>query len=174
LLLKAKKFLEEKGIKPEKILPDIFVPLLNKGGNVEDETLQDMFASLLASHLDPSKQDKVHPSFSKVLAQLSSLDATLLLEFRKGEVGRMQPLPKYAHFSDPSDLATLLCVPFLEVFLSCLNLERLGFIYRRDFNRTKGFIPYVARANSEYNQFRISQYGIQFCDACHYQPEEKE
>ncbi|HYX71856.1 MAG TPA: Abi-alpha family protein, partial [Nitrososphaera sp.] len=71
LILKAKKWLEGKGVAPNKLLPDIFVPLLNDGGNVEDETLSDMFASLLACHLDPGQQSLVHPSYSKVLAQLS-------------------------------------------------------------------------------------------------------
>src|SRR5262245_29988070 len=51
LLLKAKKLLEESNINPDKMLPEIFVPLLEDGGNVEDETLADMFASLLACHL---------------------------------------------------------------------------------------------------------------------------
>ena len=81
LMLKAKRWLEEKGVQPGKLLPDVFVPLLEDGGNVEDETLADMFASLLAGHLDPAQQDEVHPSYSKVLTQLSPLDAKLMLAF---------------------------------------------------------------------------------------------
>lgn len=55
LMLKAKKWLEEKAVSPTKLLPDIFVPLLEDGGSVENETLSDMFSSLLACHLDPNQ-----------------------------------------------------------------------------------------------------------------------
>ena len=79
LMLKAKRWLDEKGVKPGKLLPDIFVPLLEDGGNSEDETLTNMFASLRASHLDTNQQEQIHPSYSKVLAQLSPLDAELML-----------------------------------------------------------------------------------------------
>lgn len=74
LTLKTKKWLEEKGVIPSKVLPDILIPILEDGGNVEDTNLGDMFASLLASHLDPETQEKVHPSYTKVLTQLSALD----------------------------------------------------------------------------------------------------
>src|SRR4030095_7549702 len=66
LLLKAKRWLEEKGVEPRRLLPEVFVPLLEDGGNVEDETLASMFASLLASHLDPDKEENMHPSHTQV------------------------------------------------------------------------------------------------------------
>jgi hypothetical protein len=75
LLLKAKKYLEDRGINPTTVLPDVFVPLLDEGGNTEDETLSEMFAPLLAGHLDPETQAGVHPCFAKVLGQMSPLDA---------------------------------------------------------------------------------------------------
>jgi len=49
LMLKAKQWLQDRGIQPTQVMPDVFVPLLEDGGNVEDETLADMFASLLSS-----------------------------------------------------------------------------------------------------------------------------
>src|SRR5688500_16607233 len=78
LLLKAKRFLKEQGIEPTTMLPDVFVPLLEEAGNTEDETLSDMFARLTAAHLDPKRQDEVHPSYSKVLGQLAPLDGKVL------------------------------------------------------------------------------------------------
>ena len=65
LMLKAKSWLEEKNIEPSKVLPDIFIPILDGGSMVDDENLSDMFASLLASHLDSKTQEKVHVSFPK-------------------------------------------------------------------------------------------------------------
>ena len=41
-----------------------------------------MFASLLAAHLDPDQQKGVHPSYTKVLSQLSPLDARFIVAFR--------------------------------------------------------------------------------------------
>jgi hypothetical protein len=78
LLLKTKKFLEEKGISPRKALPDSVVPLIEAAGDTENETLSDMFAGLLASHLNPGAYDTVHPSYAKVFSQLAPLDATIL------------------------------------------------------------------------------------------------
>ncbi len=83
LMVKAKGWLEQKKVDPAKVLPDIFVPILDEGSKVEDEQLSGMFASLLASHLDSRTQDRVHPSFPKVLSQLSPLDARAMVEFRK-------------------------------------------------------------------------------------------
>jgi Abortive infection alpha len=78
LVLKTKRFCEDRGIQPEKVLPSVFVPLLEEAGNTDDETLSDMFARLLAGQLDPKKHGGAHPSFAKVLGQLSSLDARML------------------------------------------------------------------------------------------------
>jgi hypothetical protein len=82
-ILKAKRFLEGKGIEPKKLLPDVFVPLIEEAGNVQNEKLSDMFASLLASQLDPNSQDIVHPSYAKTLGQLSALDAMVIDNFYK-------------------------------------------------------------------------------------------
>ena len=75
LMLKAKEWIEKKGVDPKPLLPEIFVPLLQDASNVEDETLADMFAALLANHLDSDQDERIHPSYSKVLIQLSALDA---------------------------------------------------------------------------------------------------
>jgi hypothetical protein len=74
-VLKLKKFIEENGVKPEKVLPGVFIPLLEAAGDTDDEGISDMFARLMAAHLDHAKQDKVHVSFAKVLSQFSPLDA---------------------------------------------------------------------------------------------------
>jgi hypothetical protein len=170
LILKAKKWLEEKDIPPTKLLPDIFVPLLNDGGNVENETLSDMFASLLACQLDPEKQELVHPSYAKVLAQLSSIDATLMLEFRK-----------YTSYKEARELGLRgggLLVPHVAeaakisirvAYLSCLNLERLGVVQHLGFRPPDDHpIPSIFEDDMDHQLFRITEYGIAFCDACNY------
>jgi Abortive infection alpha len=73
-VLKARAFLEQKGIQPEAIkanlLPEMIVPLIEAARESSDETLSDMFAGLLASAINPGTQDTVHPAYSKVVNQL--------------------------------------------------------------------------------------------------------
>lgn len=46
---------------------------------IEDEALRDMFAKLIASSMDKSKNDLVHNSFVEIIKQMSSLDAENLV-----------------------------------------------------------------------------------------------
>ena len=78
LLLKAKAFLEKKGIDPKQVLPSTVVPLIEASADVDDDTLSDMFAGLLASHVSSVNPNEVHPSYTKILGQLSSLDAKVI------------------------------------------------------------------------------------------------
>jgi len=123
LLLESRQFLIRKGIKPEKILPDIFVPLIEEGGNTEDEGLSAMFASLLASHLDPNTQNEVHPSFAKVLAQLSSLDARVIADIYR--VIMVRKLGK-RHGIITDNVCEKYKVPRETALLTFENLWRLG------------------------------------------------
>src|SRR6267143_813433 len=81
VLLGARKMLELNNIDPKKVLPDVFVPLLEEGAKTSDEELSRMFSSLLAEHLDPSRGNQIHPSFAKVLGQLTSTEAKALIKF---------------------------------------------------------------------------------------------
>jgi len=170
LMLKTKEYLEEKKIRPEKILPEIFIPLLEDGGNVENEDLTKMFASLLASHLDPDSQDLVHPSYTKVLAQISPLDAKVMVEFRKHTSDKeyrdlgLRGGPLVITF-----LAGLVGIDSNNTYLSCLNLNRLGIIHLVGYQAPDSHpMPYVFEDSLEHQEFRITEYGISFCDACHH------
>jgi hypothetical protein len=77
LILKTKRFLQERGITPQQLEPNIVVPLLEEASNTDDPTLADMFANLMASHLEAG-HSAVHPSFAKTLGQMSPLDARIL------------------------------------------------------------------------------------------------
>jgi hypothetical protein len=170
LMLKAKEWLEEKKVNPAKVLPDIFIPILEEGSKVEDERLSDMFASLLTSHLDSKTQDRVHPSFPKILSELSSLDARAMIEFRRWisdpeyrEVGLRGSSKTVEHLSE------LLEVSKNAAYLSALNLHRLGIVQHLFYNPEEeklslGFL----RDIPERQEYRISEYGIAFCDACHH------
>jgi hypothetical protein len=124
LLLKTKKFLEQKGISPRKALPDTVVPLIEAAGDTENETLSDMFAGLLASHLNPDTYDTVHPSYAKVLSQLAPLDATILAGlYRSLNMGGQD----YSNFGMSLQRATeIYGISEQAALLSFQNLWRLG------------------------------------------------
>ncbi len=171
LILKAKAWLEDRGVEPTKLLPDVFVPLVQCGGDKEDETLADMFASLLASHLDPARQDNVHPSFPRILSEMSGLDGMALVAFRN-----LASDPQYRHMGlkgatmTISTVAEVLSVSPQMAYLSCLNLERLGLISHLGFSPPPEHpLPEFFEDSRDYQQYRVSEYGIAFCDACHYE-----
>lgn len=147
------------------------MPLLEDGGNVEDETLSDMFASLLAGHLDPSQQDKIHPSYSKVLAQLSPCDAKfLMLGSRNQREGWGLGLEFQA--SNLGSLAKEIGVSLQAAYLSGLNLERLGIVEFVGYQPPDGpmiLVRTVFKRGPEQQQlYVITKYGMAFFDACLY------
>lgn len=168
LMLKAKQWLESKGIKPRALFPDIFVPLVEDGGNVSDESIADMFASLLASHLDPAKQDKIHPSYTKVLSQLSPLDAKTMLVFRKYiSYPKAREVGLRGGGITVNSAAKELSHPIDLTYLSCLNLGRLGILEHNGYIAPNDHpIPTLFENSPESQRYRISEYGISFCDAC--------
>lgn len=174
LLLKAKLLLEQNNVDTTKILPDVFVPLLEDGSKVEDDELSNLFASLLASHLDSTKQDEVHPSYTKVLTQLSPLDVRLMVRFRN--LASDQPYRDFGLKGAPlavSHAAELVGVSERASYLSCLNLERLGVVERMGYQPPEGHpIPQIFENSMEHQTFRISEYGVAFCNACHYDQSE--
>jgi hypothetical protein len=141
LILKTKTFLEERGVEPTQLLPDIFVPLVEEASNTSDETLSDMFARLLAAHLDEERAPKVHPAFAKTLGQLSPLDVQVLTAIdRKDE-------NNWDHREQPDRQATWSRLSLIQagrkrwsatagqIQLSLSNLERLGLIRETKLDR---------------------------------------
>lgn len=81
IAIKAKNYCNQKGIEnPRQLKNAVIVPLIEDAKNIEDETLADMFAGLLANQLNPSCYNIVHPSYSKIITELSPYDAKTLLE----------------------------------------------------------------------------------------------
>jgi Abortive infection alpha len=174
LLLKTKQWLEEKGVDPKPIMPEVLVPLLQDASNVEDESLSGMFSALLANHLDSSQQERIHPSYTKVLSQLSPLDARVMLHFRKWvsyqgarEVGLR------GRGVTAMEVAEALGCSERSAYLSCLNLNRLGIVEHKGFRPPEGHpISALFTESPEHQMYLATEYGVEFCDACHY-PSEK-
>ena len=109
---------------------------------IEEENIREMFASLLASSFDSSKNPQLHHSFVEIIKQMSPLDAQNLITIAKA--GRF-PVAQYAIQFDnqsTSPLKNLVFIPcenlheavddsvfdFDRHATSISNLERLGLI----------------------------------------------
>jgi len=85
--IKARAFLEKKGVSVEsirgKVSAEAIVPLLEASSETGDPSLSDMFASLIAGAMSPDSAVLIHPSYGKVLNQLSALDGFIIHELYK-------------------------------------------------------------------------------------------
>lgn len=76
--LKAKKFLEDKGIEPSKVMPKTLVSILENGSLEEDDNMQNRWAALLANAADPNKRYSLESSFTEILKEISPLEVEIL------------------------------------------------------------------------------------------------
>lgn len=76
LVLKAKTFLEGKGIEPQRLLPKVVAPLLEAGSLEGEDDMKDRWAALLASAA--AEPSSVPPAFPRILSELSSTEARIL------------------------------------------------------------------------------------------------
>ncbi len=82
-----KKNIQQKieAIPPEKLIEPDFQTVSQAVENAQyclfSEELQEMFANLIANSINIDYGDKLHPSFSEIIKQMSPLDAKILKEF---------------------------------------------------------------------------------------------
>lgn len=102
---KASERLSHMNIPPTVLPPGFLTPLLETCGDVEDESLQNMWASLLAEGV---RSEKFRQSaFRKTLESLSSQDAQWLMILRRDELANPDQkimtgmIPQRATSSDP-------------------------------------------------------------------------
>lgn len=128
----------------------------------EEESIRNMFSSLIASSIDNRYSTKVHPSFVEIIKQLSSYDAGILkLFYPNNSFGFAKYIAHVQGSSNTSDVASNVFIEnsTLDNFTwevldknsaSLVNLERLGMIalyldttvvgYNYEiFNKTKPF-----------------------------------
>ncbi len=169
LLLKVKDFCEAKGIDPKKIDPDVFVPLLEEAGNTSNEELSDMFARLLATHVDDARSSQAHTSFAKVLGQLSSEDVKILNIIDESERASFEPDPTHLGVRGNYLIEKTIIIEksfglhsldVTTVALSLQNLERLVII-------VNDFSTFTLNAGEPSRvRYTITAYGDKFLRAC--------
>lgn len=76
ILDKASKKLDERGVPHRRLTPEFFLPFLVESGNVSGETVQEVWAKLLASSVEDSSAE--HIGFVKILSGLSGNDIKVI------------------------------------------------------------------------------------------------
>ena len=122
ILTKAKKFLEDKNIEPKPIPLRTLIPLL-EGASLEDnDYLADKWAALISNAASSSLNKENHPSFSKILTELSPIDAILF-----DEVSKISETIIWNDFKNK--FAEKHSLNLEDVVFSYENLFRLGLVY---------------------------------------------
>lgn len=126
----------------------------------EKEDLRNMFSSLIASSVDKSKSDLVHPSFVEIIKQLSSTDAQNIIFLSKES---KFPIVKYKLETNTGSAITILDNILINQIqentldldsvsicsTSLVNLERLGLLYI-DYNGWLDKFDYNVFTNTNY------------------------
>jgi Abortive infection alpha/Protein of unknown function (DUF2806) len=177
---KIQKILAEAHLSPDAVPPRLFLPILEAASIESDETLQDLWAGLLASASDES--DSLSPSFIETLKQLTPAEAKTLnksFDFAKTREGFTLGLTNTVLLSDST---FPLSTREIETF------ERLGLI-RREYDLQQGgrhksgsnLFKIESQMKQLYNfsrslsanalpeltyEFKFTEYGVRFMKAC--------
>jgi hypothetical protein len=155
---RMQKKLEQAERKPKTIPPRLLVPILQSASVEDDDTLQEMWAGLLATA--SQERDKLSPSFAETLKQLTPDEARYfdkLYRFRKENA-------RNPNFPD----RTISPLTFSEQAgtprgVSAETFERLGLI-GRDYGLTQ-------KENFDEMDvgylFKMTDYAMKFMKACH-------
>jgi len=173
--IKAHTFLEKKGVSVEsikgKVSAEAIIPLLEASSETGDPSLSDMFASLIAGAMSPDSAPLIHPSYGKILNQLSSLDGFIIHELYKSlqerqndldkgveREGYNSNLPLHRQFGFyEAKISKDLKQPIELVHISFQNLIRLGICDEgHDF---------LSRAN-KVARVSLTDYGFEFVKRC--------
>lgn len=124
---RAEKILKDRGVgNTRQIPPKLALPLLEEASMEDNDSLQDLWARLLANSMDPSRAVTLQRSYISVLSELLPLEA-MILNAVVSEFSRSGKRNSEIHFSREL-LAKNLNKPVLEVDASLHNLLRLGCI----------------------------------------------
>lgn len=167
IILKAKKFLEEKDIEPTKVLPKTLVSILENGSLEEDATIQDKWAALLANAADPNKRYSVKPSFTEILKELSPIEI-VLLDKMFDEVNQNKNPNKVEIFFDKEKICQNFQVDKNQFDVIADNLFRLNLCQPpASFGGVKiGEYPVQLRT---YKVLGFTQLGYEFVRACRFE-----
>jgi hypothetical protein len=154
VVTKTEKILRDADLPPNAVPPRLFLPILEASSVEDDETLQDLWAGLLATA--SQQTDSVSPSFIETLKQLTPDEARHLDHVYKA-IQKTEPFQMKGQPVTPYAFTKAWKAP-----PGCDDtFERLGLI-RRDYNVTLRTEPEPALLF----QFVFTRYVVSFLEAC--------
>ncbi len=166
LVLKAKTFLENKGIVPHKVLPKTLLPIIENGSLEEDENMKDRWSAMLANAADPNSNSIIRPGYPDILKQLSPLEIKILDTF----YDQVKDKPKDEQ--DKTGIIKEKVITFAHISsdeydILVGNLFRLGLCQTPSSKggATIGNYPLALRT---YDFIELTPMGIDFIKACRY------
>lgn len=156
---KTEHLLREAGLSPNAVPPRLFLPIMEACSVEDNETLQDMWAGLLATA--SQETDAVSPSFVETLKQLTPAEARYLRRTYAYYLRGPKASPWRTH--NPRSLGAGM------PGISFDTYERLGLV-RREYELTKpGPEPFqlarVAEREIDYD-YVLTDYAVEFMRAC--------
>lgn len=128
LLIKAKDFLESKGISPQNVPLKILVPLLDNGSLEENENIVDKWVALLANAANPNYKEKIRPCYIEMLKELSPIEVKLLDDLYKKSIVYIEDKNRN-YIEVKLDIITFLNISETDYDLIIDNLFRLNILY---------------------------------------------
>lgn len=144
---------------PQQIPDNLWIPMLQEASLEDDETLQEMWASLITNAANPRQENSVHPTYLEILKQLSSREAWMLQYIER--FGRDQEFSDFGlsvnyHETFEKDNETL--HGGFDVIMD--NLQRLELI-----RVVSGVYINPGHTPSTENYFKLTPLGYQFLKA---------
>jgi hypothetical protein len=173
LVERAAAIAAERGEEPKPVPGRILFNILEHGSVEEDNDLAEPWAALLANA--STRPSTVLPAFASILAELSPLEARLLMKVQSvvSEIAKVNSsirgLPTEETNAQATELMSQLMMPQLGAFLElsetdvalrCDNLERLKLL-GASADPTSDYMPVVFVRSA-----RLSAFGAAFIDAC--------
>ncbi len=147
---KTEELLRERGVEdPEPIGPKALLPALEAASEEIDETLQDMWATLLANAMDPDRDVSLQRIFIDALKQFEPIDARILSAYLEVGAGN-------AH--SPNNLAPKVDLRVTEVIISADRLVSIGCLNNLTRDRSAAAGPKTT--------YQISALGLELSRAC--------
>lgn len=154
-LRKTERILREAGLPANAVPTRLLFPIVEASSIEDDETLQEMWAGLLATA--SQETDSVSPSFAETLKQMTPNEARCIDEIYGNRTDPNTPhlaLDEQVGLGNFRDRAGALNILFVDTY------ERLGII-RREYGLTR------ERGETEVGSLlRFTKYGVAFLAAC--------
>ncbi|MGA2390970.1 MAG: Abi-alpha family protein [Candidatus Sulfotelmatobacter sp.] len=163
---KTKRILAEARLPPKAVPPRLFLPIFEASSIEDDESLQDLWAGLLASASEQC--DNLSPSFVDTMKQLTPHTARMLsalFEFTQKN-GSVDADDIGSALQSRDEAAVQLATDVLEK----LGLVRREYMLRQEEERWPSRPQRSGEESSMIglaHRFGITQYGVQFMKSCH-------